>query len=358
MKSLVERCGDIWENIRKSPAQIPIRVVIPVEHIDKGEKLIEAFQRNEHYFQIRINEMYLTSSRKWFQEYDPMVLVVSEFIYDKKMEAVPFVVGPTMMKEFEQHVPNGMIFSNTRVAGLHPYRGGRLNLSVVLCSVKRTNYAEKLLQIVESAAGVLDFSTALSNYVKIGKVVLDGIEALLGLGLDNTKPLVGYRREFDPDAGDVVQSNYFALINMPESEFNRQELWVRDHQLVSGKSLEEAKPFRKADYVLYSITQTPERSDEELLSFYPLWERVAQEAMIPKEANWKSAKSNMLSLYQTMMLSPDLTQNQANSLTQKYTTEMKRLYDKAVDIAELGIEKGEASELDKIRKGALNILDM
>lgn len=357
MASLVERCKDLWTNIRQSPAQIPARVMIPHDHVDEKDKLSSTFQPDKYYFQIRINEMYLTYSRKWFQEYDPMVFVVSEFIYGKKMEAVPFVVGPTMMKEFEKQIPTGMIFSNTRVAGLHPYRGGRLNLSVVLCSVKRENYAEKLLQIVESAADVLDFSTALSHYVKIGKVVLDGVEAILGL--DNTKPLIGYRKEFDPDAGDVVQPNYFALINMPESEFNVQELWVRDHQLVYGKSLEEAKPFRKADYVLYSITQTPERSDEELLSFYPLWERVKEEATKPYEENWRNAKTIMSSLCQAMWLSPDLTESQALQLADEYSQKMVAWHEREVRRASLGQEeKSPSSELDKIRSKALAILDM
>ena len=82
------------------------------------------FQSDQHYFQVRINEMYLKYSRNWFSRYDPMVFVVSEFTYDKKAEAVPFVVGQQMMEKFEKNTPTGMIFSDTRVAGVHPYRGG------------------------------------------------------------------------------------------------------------------------------------------------------------------------------------------------------------------------------------------
>ena len=357
MKSLVERCGDIWGSISESPAQIPTRVVIPVEHIDKGEKLTEAFQRNEHYFQIRINEMYLTYSRKWFSIYDPMVFVVSEFDYDENTEVVPFVVGPMMMEEFGQKIPEGMVFSNTRVAGLHPYIGGRLILSVMLCRVQRKNYAQKLLQLIENASRVLDFSTALSNYVKVSSIVLDGIEALLGLG--DIESLVGLRKEFDPDAGDVLKPGYFALINS-ESELNPDKLWVRQDQLVYGKNLIDAKPFRDADYVLYSIVQTTERSDVAKLPFYPLWKRVLQDVTDKKltEEKWQSAKVNMASLFQMMRLSPDLVKQQVYKLTQEYRLEMRRCYDETVGIQNLGDKEEEFTELDKIRKESLDILNM
>jgi hypothetical protein len=358
MKSLIESWKNIWGSIHQSPAQIPSRITMPRDHIDEGEKLGVAFQPDEYYFQVRVNEMYLTYGREWFSKYDPMVFVVSEFTYDEKVEAVPFVVGPMMMEKYGMKIPTGMIFSNTRVAGLHPYRGGRLTLSVVLYRIQRENYARKLLQIVESAASALDFSTALSSYVKIASVVLDGVEALLGLG--HTTPLIGLRKEFDPDADDILEPNYFALIDMPESELDANKLWVRDHQLIYGKSLAAAEPFREADFVLYSITQTPERSDETNLPFYPLYERVKQEATVPEENSWKRAKSNLLTLYQTLVLSPDLTRGQADKLNKKYIDEIKQLHETVVNMSTLGVEK-EAKELSEVEsklRQAVNILDL
>jgi len=64
-----------------------------------------------------------------------MVFVSSELSYDSAEIAVPFVVGPSMIKG--QQTPVGMVFSDTRVAGIHPYRGGRLIVTVILYSVVR-----------------------------------------------------------------------------------------------------------------------------------------------------------------------------------------------------------------------------
>lgn len=357
MKSLGEQWGNIWERISQSPRQMPSRVAIPRDHVDEGEKLGTDIQPREHYFQVLINEMYLTYSRKWFNLFDPMVFVVSEFTYGKEKQTVPYVVGPMMIEKYGMKIPTGMVFSDTRVVGLHPYRGGGLTLSMILCRVKREDYARKFMQIVENSASVIDFSTALSTYVKVASVVLDGVESMLDL--DDIQPLIGLRKQFGQDAGDVLESHYFALIDMPESKLNAKELWVREGQLVYGKSLEDAKPFRDADYVLYSIISTQDRSDETILPFYPLWERIVQEATMPDENSWKRAKADMVNFYQTLVLSPDLTLKQADELNKKYVNEMKRLHENAVDMSTLGPgEEKEFSEMDYKLREATKILDL
>jgi hypothetical protein len=354
MKTLAERCQNIWNRITHAPSCVPVMVPIHREHVH-GEQLGQAFSPNEHYFQVRINEMYLTDSRQWFSVIDPMVFVVSEFIYDKKVETVPFIVGPAMMKQFEKQIPPRMIFSNTRVAGLHPYRGGRLCLSVILYQVQRKNYAQELLHIIESVATVLDFSTVLSSYLKLANVVLDGIESLLGL--EGTVPLIGHRSELDPDAGDHLEPTYFALIDMPDSQPDPNALWVRDHHLLFGASLDTATPFRSADFVLYSITQASERNDVTTLPFYSLYEQVIQEAMKPDDISYRGAKAAMTALAQKMILSPDLTATQADKLADQYAKEMKRVHDKAVDWSYLGPAKA-TSEVDKKLRQAVTILDL
>ncbi|VVB92341.1 Uncharacterised protein [uncultured archaeon] len=354
MKSLTERWVNIWNSIRQSKAQMPTRVAIPTDHIDEGERLRKAFKPNENYFEVRVNEMYLAYSREWFNKFDPMVFVVSEFVYGKDVETVPFVVGPIMMEKYGIKIPKeGMIFSDTKVAGLHPYKGGQLALSVILYRVQRENYGRKLLQMVESAANVFDFGTSLTAYVKVAGVVLDGVQALLEL--DGTVPIIGFRKEVSP-AVEVFEPSYYALIHMPEAQLNINGLWVREHKLVYGRSLADAKPFRDADYVLYSINQTSERSDITTLPFYPLWERVTEEAQVAKANNWDSAKTNMASLCQTMSLSPDLTSRHAEKLADEYIIKMKALHERAQMLAGLGEPEAKPSELDGIRAKSLSIL--
>jgi len=233
-----------------------------------------------------------------------------------------------------QQIPNGMLFHDTLVAGAHPYQGGRLILSVVLCQVTRADYARSVLKLVETAAGALSFAAQLSTYLKIADVVLTGVETLFGK--NDMEPLVGLRAEFNPDTGKPLTPGYYALIDMQESQVEADKLYVREGRLNYGESLATAQPYRQSDYVLYSIARSDTRSDTDTLPFYPIFEQVKQEASKGTSEAKESAKANMLSLWQQMALSPDLTIPQRNTLQNAYVAEMLEIYNEASRIQTLG----------------------
>ena len=347
----------IWNRIIQSETQLPTRIAIPRDQVDRGKTMGGPFARDEHYFQVEVNEMFLSNKREWFSEYDPMVLVISEFSYDKERLTVPFVVGPNLIKaaveKSGKKLPNGMLFTNTRVAGVHPYRGDGLTISVVLYRLRVQDYLRKLMKVVETAAGALSFGTALGAYLKVGDVVLDGIDSLFDLGAID--PVVGHRQEFRKG----FEPGYYALIDMPEDQAGDYKFWVREQQLVVGNTLQSAEPFRETDYVLYSISQMDDRDDLDLLSVYPLWERVAQEATVANETYWTNAKAYMGAFYRAMVDSPDLTGLQTDKLYDEYTKKMKNLHQRAAEISNLSEAKRSAlTELDEARSRVVSILEM
>jgi len=348
----------IWDKIRGTPARIPSRVNIARDHVDEGDELETAIQKDKHYFQIRINEMYLAYERQWFKKYDPMVLVISEFIYGREQVAIPSVVGPAMMKKFGQFMPKGgMVFSDTQVTGPHPYKGGSLNLTVVLCQLTVANYLQDFLRIVESTANILDFSKAFSTSLKLATVVLDGIETILGSQL--THPLIGLRKDY---AVTLLEPGYFALVDIDKNDLNEEKLWVRNRQLVHGESLADATPFRKADYVLYSVLPTlppDRRGDIPVLPFYSHWTNVVEEASRPTPNDWKRAKEHMAILYRSMMLSPDLVEDEADTQFSLWQTEAEKKHKKAALMSDMGPSGVKTpSESDKIRKKMVEILEL
>jgi hypothetical protein len=353
----------ITGRIAASPRQRPSTVRIPADHVDPGkptqaghEPSDRAFRSDEDYFQVRVNEMFLHAARKWFSAIDPVVFVVSEYIYDKGEEPFPFMIGPAMIEKNGQKAAKGMVLTDTRVAGLHPFRGGRLSLSVVLSQVTVNNHARQLLKVMESVSGALDFATVVMPYVKVANVLVEGFESLMGLG--GTVPLVGMRTEFDPDSDIEFTPGYFTLIDKPDVA--PETLWVREGRLYVGATEDKVERYEAADFVLYSVVRDPdnERADLRLLPFYPQWEMVKKEATVPKPENWKNAKVLMANLYQLLMLSPDLTTTQAQSLADAYADTMKKLYDRAVDLATRGSEATSDAELDRVRDKALAILNL
>lgn len=356
--SFASEARALWDRLQKSPTVLPSRVKIPDQRVLPRGASSELFAPDSSYFQVRINEMFLSNQRQWFTKVDPMVFVLTEFTYDKAEQSVPFVVGPQLLesKGNPSRTPAGMLFTNTRVAGIHPYRGGRLTVALVLCQIERENYAKRILGIVEKAAGALDFSTVLSSYVKLGGVILDGLDALLGL--ESTKPLIGMRDEIDPDAGDLFGPCHWLLIDLPKNEFREDQLWVKDGHLQYGESEEKLADFHKADYVLFSIVKSENRGDIRTLAFYPLFEAALKEAGSPETESWQRAKANLSALYQMLIVSPDVTLEQADALNDLFVADLKRVRSKAVQNATLGEQQEVPEAVEKRLHTAAMILDL
>ena len=166
----------------------PRRVLTPLAGVDP-------ILSQRHYFALGVDELFLCHSRQWHREFDPMVLAITEFVYGGKHVTLPFLIGPKLLGDNATAVPQGMLYRRTRVAGVHPFRGGRVVSTIVLCQVQRRDHARALLKFVELVATTVPFAAELSTYARYSDLSLDVVDVLLGIG--ETTPLVGIRQEFD-----------------------------------------------------------------------------------------------------------------------------------------------------------------
>ncbi len=354
----------LWNRVsaalKSSPRQPPSAITIARDHIDEnlGGALNYSFREGQHYFQVLVNEMYLTDSRRWFTQIDPVIYAVAEFTYAGKPEIAPFLVGPNLLKEKgvpDQYGKQGMILRNTRVSGLHPYRGGGLTLTIVLCEAPVGNAIRSLLRVIEGTAGALDFSPVLAPYTKVASVLMDGFDALLGS--TGVTPLAGFRDSFGPNYNIPFRPAYFALVDEPDVD--PAELWVCNKQLMKGATLGTAKPYRDSDFVLYSIAGTADnlRDDTETLPFNALWDGVKKEAASPvDDPNYKNAKIQMITLYQNIVLSPDLTEPHADALADQYRGRMESIHKRAVAMGMMGPGDHEDTREARARARALSLV--
>lgn len=326
---------------------------VPDDHVDSGTSFLPIIS-GEDYFTVRLNEMFLSSGKNWFVKYLPMAWTLTEFNYNGSVQAVPFVVGSGMAQLASQQLPEGMLFRDIRVAGVHPYCGGKVSLTFILYRVPLSNGADTVLDVAEAAATALDFATMLAPYLKVAGAVVRGVTALLNL---DTTPLVGCRHDIDPDSGDEFRPGFYALI---AGDIAPSDLWVRERQLFVGPDSSKAQPLRDADYVLYSINRpsSPGRSDVETLPFFkPLWQRVERFANLPDRESYKTAKVNMSTLGLELYQSPDLTRHHAEKLYLEYATRMRDDHELAKAIAEMGTAK-ELSEDERVMRNIVSqVLD-
>jgi hypothetical protein len=146
---------------------------------------------------------------------------------------------------------------------------------------------------------------------------------------------------------------------------DENQLFVKNNQLMIGDSLASAEPYRASDYVLYSFMGPEEnrRDDLDSLPFSETWDGVREEATSPiDDPNYKNARIQMGALYQQLISSPDLTDDQAMDLAEKWFKQMETIHGKAKKFGMLaGKARGSAEDLeanarqDKVRKRALEI---
>jgi hypothetical protein len=352
MSDVLETVQGWWDHLKARKAKTRAHFQIDRKHADDGATLGGPFEGKQHYFQVIVNEMFLARSREWFVEYDPMVVAAASYIYDTKVETVPFVAGPSLLKDFGHDSPGGMIFRNTPVSGLNPYQGGAFTLTLVLYKVQRKNNADRLLKVVEGVSKSLDPSNTLSAYLKLAGTIVNGVEAILGL--DETVPVLGYRATVNPQIKQQMTPDYWALIDEDSAHktMNPDLFRIRGSRLYFADAGREEQEYRDRDFVLFRVAQASMRDDERTLPFYPMWTAARDFAAQGDDNYWRDAKAHFNTLKRNLLNSPDLTRPDSIRLRGEYFEELKKTRKESVDESHLAPEAVPEAEKELRRIGA------
>jgi hypothetical protein len=355
--SIFQQFDNLFDLMKGAKIALPtISAFAPERCLPKGS-VGEEIVKDQDYFSIEINELYLARDRRWWATYDPVVLIISEFVYGSDRIVVPKVVGPAMIENQFGKLPLGIVLNDTRVVGPHPFRGDRIKITVVLYRVRHDTLARELLRLVEQISTAVGVPADAGALVKVGHAILDGIESLLGLG--DTEPVVGHRIELDGNRLQGLRSSSTVLSSGAREDLS--DLWVDSGRLFTGEVGKSATQYEAADYVLYTLQRHTSRGEEATLPFYGLYEQALKGALFADDngESWKQAKASLLSLYQQMVMSPDLTGNEADSLFSKYANDLKAKRTIAENVQKMGT-KGAAPLSQQRQKlnQAVSILDL
>ncbi|MEM6737939.1 MAG: hypothetical protein AAF620_17910 [Bacteroidota bacterium] len=316
----------IWNKVKGSESVLYPSFNIPDEKILDGSYTAKKFSANKNYFEIRVKEQFLKNMREYWNEYNPLTIVLTEFIYANRKESIPFVVGPELLKKIEQLDGNESVrYKNTRVVGPIPYRGDQVALFTGLFRLKTKDWALQTINLLESVANAFD-SSKLTNYLNIATPLMEGIEGFFGMG-DKVQFRIGQRYEYsDPATGssETFSSGYWVMIRQDGNSLNRNNFWVKDGQLFYGSDKNNIQPYSSNDYLLYSIDQLNQRNDYTTFKFHERWRDV-------KNAIWSSNKDTATEAYQLLIAnlrdSDDLIESQMNQLQTFYLAQFKREYE-------------------------------
>lgn len=224
-----------------------------------AEKIV--FEEGQHYFRLRLAEMFLKDDRKLFRKMVPVVssLVSLEF-GSNPAQQLPNVAGPMTLKMNETSLGRGVQL-NYALTNLVPYRGGTVSVSAALLSYVSKDYFPAFLSLADSVAGLLTIGQ-LSAVLKVADSVTAALQDLLDSG-DKEVRLV-YHNEYggtDNLGGVSLTSGYFAVIGAETGKLDTTKLLVRDSRLCYGDDALTASPLIGYDYMLFSVEAAFARDD-------------------------------------------------------------------------------------------------
>lgn len=318
MPDMFDAVKSAWDSLRKGTVATPLGSTI--DKCLPPESAGYAIKKDQMYFELRVNELHLAENREWLSVYDPMVVVVAEYDYGGERVARPAVLGPSQIRtdKTSDKPRHGVVLQDCLVVGPNPYRGGNVEISVSFYRVKRSDTARSLLRVIDNLSSALPGAGEMATVAKVGSALLDGVQGLLGLG--DTVYLAGQRLSFTPSALDPLKACYSALV-APPVPVDASQLTVNSKRLflANGK---EAQPYRGSDFVLLGLSGNVERGNESTLPFYAM-KMDALMALGDGEEGVKRGKAAMITAYQQMRKSPDITARQAGELFDQWVKEFE-----------------------------------
>lgn len=342
----------IWEKIRKSKSVLyPTFQIDSSKYLDEQKKIGGPIKPKQNYFEISLTEQFLKDRREYWNEYIPLTLFLTEFIYAKERKSFPFVVGPDLLKSIEQLEGDENIrYKNTRVVGPTPYNGDNLTLFSGLFRIKTKNWAAQTISLLETVAKSFD-STKLSSYVNIADPLLSSIEGFFGMG-DDMQFRIGQRDEYRDSEihnTNVFRSGYWVMIREDQNNVIKENFWVKDSQLYFGKNKNSIIPYNKSDYLLFEISLSDKRNDYETFDFHEHWEN-ARIAIIRE--NLQQANTEFKNLTIKLMSSNDIIESQKIQLGIMYTGMYEKIKSQFIKNQPITpLEKKFNVNNDLIRKG-------
>jgi hypothetical protein len=341
MNGFLQRMSDFADAIAGGKVPLPTVGAMPEEQCLPGDGVGVEIAPNQSYFTVTVNELNLAAGRKFWTTFDPMVLAIVEFVYDRRPFSIPVVIGPSAIKQAAGYqLPLGLIINDAAVVGPHPYRGGNVTVTMLLYRVRHSDYARGLLQVAENISKAIGVPADVGMLEKVGSALLDGVETLLKL--QDTVPLAGHMFTVDGGNRRGFRTGYSMLI--ASNDVPISTLRVKQGRLQSRNGSGWV-PYRESDFVLYSVMERSRRGEVETLPFIGLLEQGVQAALADGDDSWKRAKSALLSLYGQMVTSNDLIPSEVEVLCDEFTKTILAARNRAAKIGALSSQdqRGEAS---------------
>jgi hypothetical protein len=246
--------GDFWGWIKNklfTPTKQFMAWEVPLERIDPRPAGVIA-AANQHYFRIRVAQMFLRHQSVLLRDFRPVVQSAVEYSFGSKRIELANVADTTRL-ELKADGSN-FVARNFTLLPLMPFEGGTIRLAAALLGMPGTDTLKNFVDTVSKFAGMLAVPQ-LSAAISFAQPVADGVRALFG----EAKLLrVGYLNELNGEgqAPPHLCQQYLALIAAEADVIQTAKLRVFKDQLFNGD-----EPFNSHDFMLLRFDIESSRDD-------------------------------------------------------------------------------------------------
>ncbi len=283
----------------------------------------ETIGKDKMYFEVRAHELFLAKNHVLWTTHDPIAVVAVQFLYDGETISIPRVIGPSLIASATTgpagatgEARHGTVLEDTLIAGPYPYRGGDVDVTVRLYAAERDNKARMLLRTAERLSGAITGPGGVATFEKTAEALVSAVEAVFGL--TPMRYLAGARLAARKGTRPFG-SGYVAVMTPPTAPI--ETLRVDNDRLLLDTA-DGPRRWEGSDFVLLGIHGMPRRGDESRLPFYRLRDR-AMRAVADGDQSWERAKGILISAYQEMKASPDVTEFEAGVLFDEWRETMR-----------------------------------
>lgn len=203
----------------------------------------EPINNDEHYFVIRMREMFVRNTRVLWRKYYPLLHGFTTY----RNTTEHAIAGPGQLRELGEAGLDRIVNLNYPLTPPMAYVGGDLALLVGLYSIPGQDAAKALIGFVGSLTALGGVATA--QIPQIADTIKQGIDSVLGLG--DTKLQIGVRDTFF--TGNPLRSGFHVGIAAAVKDVPIEHLWVKDGHLIVGEDPVSGQPYEEYDYFLLGI---------------------------------------------------------------------------------------------------------
>jgi len=308
--------SEAWTALKTAFAKFRSRPSEPEPYIGPvtaapGDPLVSGseFPAESSYFSVRLVDMHLAEGGKYFTDFLPMGVCVTEYTYGFERRRLPLVLSNESAQKMVgdgQAKVGPVRFADMPVVSHAPVKEANVALFVGLFRMPYSDIAKSVLQLAADVSEELG-ATPFAAQVKIASKLYDRVSGLFGM--KGVAPRFAYL-----DGMALRKSGYLLIAGPLPNTVNPEEFIVKNSKLAleDGAST-KPEALDGLDYCLIAIQQhdnrfkdTAELRQLAALPFHARWQAVTK---LMSEKKVEEADTAFLALRGEIATSPDLTED-------------------------------------------------